>query len=105
MRAEQPIKLCKPRRKMRVTVGVIITDRPKAVLSLRFHLFMFGAVQFLSVLILTLLYVQLFNSVTVTELPPVLENAANSAYHLFCRCLLRYVCPCFPLMFMASFGF
>ena len=38
-----------------------ITDRPKAVLSLRFHLFMFGAVQFLNVLILTLLCVLLFN--------------------------------------------
>ena len=39
MRAEHPIKLCKLRRKMRVKTPVIITDRPKAVLSLRFHLF------------------------------------------------------------------
>ena len=44
MRAEQPIILCKLQRKMRVKVcapynPVIITDRPKAVLSLRFHLF------------------------------------------------------------------
>lgn len=30
---------------------VIVTGRPKAVLSLRFHLFMFGAVQVLEVLI------------------------------------------------------
>ena len=36
-----------------------ITGHPKAVLSLRFHLFKLGAVQFLNVLILTLLCVQL----------------------------------------------
>ena len=35
----------------------LITDRPKAVLSLRFHLFYFGAVQVLNVIILTLLCV------------------------------------------------
>ena len=48
MQAEQPTKLCKPQRKTRVKVGarktglnppVIVTGRPKAVLSLRFHLF------------------------------------------------------------------
>ena len=47
MRAEQPAKLCKPQRKLRMNVGaplnrfnppVIIAGRPKAVLSLRFHL-------------------------------------------------------------------
>ena len=41
---------------------------------------MFGAVQFINVLILTLKYVQLFNSVKVTELPPARKRAANSAY-------------------------
>ena len=65
-----------------------------------------------------------FNSVKVTELPPVWEKAANSAYHLFffffCFCfffffvfilfyfiffLLRYVCPSFLLMFRTSFEF
>ena len=55
MRAEKPTKLCKPQRKMRVKAvarktglnpPVIITGRPKSVLSLRFHLFMFRAVQF-----------------------------------------------------------
>ena len=50
MQAEQPAKLFKPQRKMRVKVGprktgltpapsVIVTGRPKAVFSLRFHLF------------------------------------------------------------------
>ena len=44
---------------------------------------MFSAVQFLSVFILTLLCVSnSFISVMVTVLPPVLERAANSAYHL-----------------------
>ena len=54
---------------------------------------MFGAVQFLNVLVLTLLCVLLFNSVKVTELPPVWVRDANSAYHLLFRCVLRYVCP------------
>ena len=62
---------------------------------------MLGAVQFLNVLILTRLCVQ-FNSVKVTELPPVWEMAA---YKLLCRCLLRYVCLSFSLMFKTSFGF
>ena len=48
MRAEQANKLCKPRRRMGVKVWfqkfglslqVIITDRPKTVISLRFYLF------------------------------------------------------------------
>ena len=48
MQAEQTTKLCKPQWKMRVKVGaretglnlpVFVTGRPKAVLSLRFHLF------------------------------------------------------------------
>ena len=42
---------------------------------------------FLNVLILTVLFVQLFNSVKVTELPFVCERAAYSAYHLLFRCL------------------
>ena len=54
---------------------------------------------------LTLLCVQFIHSVKVTELPPVLERAANSAYHLLFCCLLRYVCPSFRLMFGLSFGF
>ena len=66
---------------------------------------MFGAVKFLNVLILTLLCAQLFNSVKVTELPPVLERAANSAYHLLFRCVSRYVCPSFSLMFRTRSGF
>ena len=65
---------------------------------------MFAAVQILNVLILTLLYVQFFNSVKVTELPPIWERAADSAYQLLFHCLLRYVCPPFPLMFRTSFG-
>ena len=51
---------------------------------------MFGAVQFLNVLILTLLCVQLFNSVKETELSPVAERAANSATHLLFHFVLRY---------------
>ena len=66
---------------------------------------MFGAVQFLNVLILTLLCVLLFNLVKLTEMQPVWERAANSAYHLLFRCLFRYVCSSFPLMFRTSFGF
>ena len=42
---------------------------------------MFGAVQCLSVLILTLLCVQIFTSVKVKELPTVCERAATSACH------------------------
>ena len=49
---------------------------------------MFGAVQFLNVFVLTLLCAQLFNSVKVTELQPIWERAANSAYHLFFHGLL-----------------
>ena len=63
---------------------------------------MFGAVQLLKVLILSLLYVLLFNSLKLTELPPVCERAANSVYRLLFRCLLRYVCSSFPLMFRTS---
>ena len=75
MRAEQPTKLCKPRRKIRAKVWyhynwfkppVNITDCPKAGLSgcvFLFYffcfMFMFGAVQFLNVLILTLQFVKL----------------------------------------------
>ena len=66
---------------------------------------MFGAVQFLNVLILTLLYVLLFNLVKVTELSPVWDRAANSAYHGLFRCMSRCVCPSFPLVFGTGFGF
>ena len=45
---------------------------------------MFGAVQFLNVLILTRLCVLLFNLVKLTELPPVWERAANSALLIIC---------------------
>ena len=66
---------------------------------------MYGTVQFLNVLILTLLCVQLFNLLELTELPPVWGRAANSADHLLFHCLLRYVCSSFPLMFRTNFGF
>ena len=62
---------------------------------------MFGAVQFLHVLILTLLCVQLLNSVKVK---PVWKGAANSASRLLFHCLLRYACPFFPLMFRTALG-
>ena len=86
---------------------VIITDRtvPMRYFRCGFISFMFGAVQFLNVLILTLLCVLLVNSVKLTELPPIWERAASSAYHLLFRCLLRYVCSSFPLMFRTSFTF
>ena len=55
-------------------------------LSLQFHLFfMFCAVQFLNVLILTFLCVLLFNLVKLTEMPPVCERAAIPACHLLFR--------------------
>ena len=42
---------------------------------------MFGAVQFLNVFIYTLFFMSnSFNSAKVTELPPVWERAAKSAY-------------------------
>ena len=66
---------------------------------------MFDAVKFLNDLILTLLCRLLFNSVKVTELSPVMERRANSAYHLLFRCVLRYVCPSFHLMLRTSLGF
>ena len=50
-----------------------------------FICFIFGAVQFLNVLMLTLLCVLLFNLVKLTELPIVSERASNSAYHLLFR--------------------
>ena len=56
-------------------------------------------------LILTLRCVLLFNLVKLTELPSVWESAANSAYHLLFRCLVRYICSFFPLIFRTSFGF
>ena len=66
---------------------------------------MVGAVKFLHVLTLSFLCVLLFNLVMFNELPSAWEGAVNSAYHLLFRCLLRYVCSSFPLMFMTSFGF
>ena len=55
--------------------------------------------------ILTLLCVQIFNSVKAIDLPPVWKGAAKSAYHLLFCCLLGYVCPSFALMLRTSFGF
>ena len=49
---------------------------------------MFGAVQFLDVLILTLLRVQYLSLVKVTELPPVMERAADSSYLLLAKICL-----------------
>ena len=65
---------------------------------------MFGAVQFLSVLILTLLCVLLFILVKLAKLPPVWERAVNSVYHLLFRCLLRNVCLSFPLILRQVLG-
>ena len=78
---------------------------PRRYIRCGFICFMFGAVQFVNVLILRLLCVLLFNLVKLTELPSVWERASNSAYYLLFRCLLRYVCSYFPLMFRTSFGF
>ena len=61
-------------RKTGLSHPVIITDRLKAILSLRFHLFYVRCCSIFKYLILTLLCVQLFNSVKVTELPPVWEE-------------------------------
>ena len=47
-----------------------------------FICFMFTAVQFLNVLMLTLLCVRFVCSVNMAELPPVWESAADSACHL-----------------------
>ena len=73
-------------RKTGSSTPVIITDRPKAIFSLRFHLFYVRCCSFLNVLILTLLCVLYFDLVNLTELAPVWERAANSAYHLLFRC-------------------
>ena len=80
-------------------------SRPKALLSLRFHLFYVRYCLFLNFLILTILCVLLFYLVRSIGLPTVLERAADSAYHLLFRCLLRYVCSSFPSMFRTNFGF
>ena len=45
---------------------------------------MFGAVQFLNVLILTFLLFNLFNSVKVTEFPTVWERTSYSCLNKFC---------------------
>ena len=65
---------------------------------------MFGAVQFLNVLILTLLS-DLFGLVKMAELSPVWERAADSACRLWFCCLWGCVCPSFSLVFGISFGF
>ena len=92
-------------RKTGLSPPVIITGRSKAVLSLRFHLFYVRCCSVFKCFNLTFLFVLLFNLMKFTELPPVWERAANSAYHLLIRCLLRYVLSSFPLMFSTSFGF
>ena len=59
-----------------------------------FICFMVGAVQSLDILnalILTLCVSNIFTSVTVTELPLVLEGAVNSVYLLIFYCLIRNV--------------
>ena len=71
-------------RKTGLSPPIIITDRPKAVLSLRFHLFYVRCCSVFKCFN--------FNTSVLTELPPVWERAANSAYHPFFRYLLRYVC-------------
>ena len=91
-------------RKTGFSPSVIIIDLPKAVLSLRFHLFYVQCCSLFKCFNLTLLCVLLFNLVKLTELQPVWERTANSAYYLLFRCLLRYVCSFFPLMFRTSFG-
>ena len=78
---------------------------PRRYFRCGFICFKFGAVQFLNVLILTLLCVLLFYLVKLTDLPSVWERAAYSDSHLHFYCLLKYVCLSFPLMSMASFGF
>ena len=84
---------------------LIITDCPKVVLSLRFHLFYVWCCSVFKFFNFTLLCVLLFNLVMLTELPAVWERAVKLAYHLLFRCLLRYVCSSFLLMFRTSFGF
>ena len=66
---------------------------------------MFGAVYVLNVSISTLMCVLLFNLVKLSEMPPVWEKAATSDYHMLFRCLSRYVCSSFPLMFRTRFEF
>ena len=68
MQFKQPTKLCKPRRKMRVKVDAsknrfkqpqyLLLAVPRRYFRYGFICFMFGVVQFLNVLILTLLCVQ-----------------------------------------------
>ena len=65
---------------------------------------MFGAIQFLNVLLIKLLCVPIFYSVKVAELPPIWERAAKSAYQLlehalgcdsarFCSVFTSFICP------------
>ena len=65
---------------------------------------MFGAVHYLK-------YFEFKTSVChiafvkLTELPSVWERATNPAYHMLFRCLLRYICSSFSLIFRTNFGF
>ena len=61
-----------------------------------FICFMFGAVQSLVVLILTLLWSNVFNSVNVTELPPVWERVVNSLYHPVTLLFVKICLSIFP---------
>ena len=73
MHDSESLSLLKPELKLSgLNPPVIVTGRPKAVLSLRFHLFYF---QHFCVS-------DLFGSVKMAELPPVWERAADSACHL-----------------------
>ena len=80
MRAVQPRKLCKPRRKARMKAGTrktglnptaIITGHPKAILLLRFHLLYVRCLSIFKCYNFNTPVSNLFNSVKVTELPPV----------------------------------
>ena len=74
-------------RKTGLSPQQLLLTVPRRYFRCGFICFICGAVQFLNVLILTLLCAILFNLVKLTELPPVWERAANSAYHLLFRCL------------------
>ena len=94
------------RRKTGLSPPVIITTRPKVALSLRFDLFHVRCCSAFKCFNFEHFCVShYYILVKLTELPPIWERAANSAYHLLFRCLLRYVCSSFSLMFRTSFGY
>ena len=66
---------------------------------------MFGAVQFLNVLILTLLCVRFVWFSKMAELPPVRERAADSACHLYFFLFVGMWLSIFPFDVGISFGF